>query len=107
MGFITNRQGFDSVMKEWSKDYSIYASRVYAGGGCYSDTDCIRYGQVASADEIVFDKKSQYSFKEVLLPVCQTLFYFTEDTVKEADPANKGAIIFLRSCDLHAVRRLD
>jgi len=34
-------------------------------------------------------------------------FFFTEDTVKEADSPQKGAVIFLHSCDLHAVDRLD
>ena len=107
MGFLMNRQNFDSVMEVWKKDYMIFAPRLYEGGGCFSDTDCIRYGEVESVDEIVFDKKSQYSFKEALLPACQTLFYFTEEAVKEADAPKKGAIIFLRSCDLHAVKRLD
>jgi anaerobic sulfite reductase subunit A len=55
----------------------------------------------------VFDKKSDYSFKEVMLPIAQVLFYFTEEQVKESDPPSKGAVIFLRSCDLHAVKRLD
>ena len=58
-------------------------------------------------NEIIFDEKSQYSFKEVLLPVSQTLFYFTEHEVKEADAPVKGAVIFLRSCDIHALKRLD
>lgn len=107
MGFLMNRQNFDSVMEVWKKEYMIFAPRLYEGGGCFSDTDCIRYGEVESVDEIVFDRKSQYSFKEALLPTCQTLFYFTEEAVKEADAPKKGAIIFLRSCDLHAVKRLD
>ena len=43
----------------------------------------------------------------MLTPISQTLFYFTEDSVKEADAPKKGAIVFLRSCDLHGLRRLD
>lgn len=69
--------------------------------------DCIRYGKVNSISEIVFDRRSEYSFKEVLTPISQTLFFFTEDQCKEADPPKKGVIFFLRSCDLHALKRLD
>ena len=60
-----------------------------------------------SVEEIVFDVKSEFSYKEILTPISQTLFYFTEDEVKEADGPTKGAIVFLRSCDLHAVKRMD
>ena len=77
------------------------------GGNTFSNVDCIRYGKVSSISEIVFDKKSEYSFKEVLTPISQTLFFFTKDQCREAAPPKKGAIIFLRSCDLHALKRLD
>ena len=45
--------------------------------------------------------------RKFLLPMSQTLFYFTEDEIKEPALPKKNALIFLRSCDLHAVRRLD
>jgi anaerobic sulfite reductase subunit A len=107
MGFELSQKGFDVVLHTLSKDYAIYAPKRISDGGRFSDTDCIRYGEIQSAEEIVFDKKSEYSFKEVLIPVSETLFYFTEDTVTESNPPKRGAIIFLRSCDLHAVKRLD
>ncbi len=44
-----------------------------------------------SIEEVVFDEKSDYSYKEILLPLSETLFYFTEKEVKEADPKEKGA----------------
>lgn len=108
MGFQVNEDGLDLLLKEISKKYLIYAPKRYTGGNTFSDVDCIRYDEVASADQIVFDEKSGYSMKEVLLPISETLFYFTEEMTKEADiPRKKGAVIFLRSCDLHAVKRLD
>ncbi|MBU3840838.1 MAG: anaerobic sulfite reductase subunit AsrA [Candidatus Ruminococcus intestinipullorum] len=108
MGYQMNQEGFNHVLKQLSKEYLIYAPKCMKGGNTFSDVDCIRYGEVQYAEDIVFDKKSDYSFKEVLLPVSETLFYFTEGETKEADiPRKKGAIIFLRSCDLHAVKRLD
>lgn len=107
MGFELNAEGMDQVLSELAENYLIYAPVCYKGGGRFSDTDCIRYGQVTTVEEIEFDRKSDYSFKEILMPISQTLFYFTEDQVKEADPVKKGAVVFLRSCDLHGVRRLD
>ena len=35
------------------------------------------------------------------------MFYFTEESVKEADDKKKGSIVFLRACELNAVKRLD
>ena len=107
MGFHVNESQFDAWLTEQQKTYDIYAPKRYAGGNTFSDVDCIRYGKVRSISEIVFDRKSEYSFKEVLTPISQTLFFFTESISKEADPPKKGAIIFLRSCDLHALKRLD
>ena len=43
----------------------------------------------------------------MLLPVCQVLFYFTEDEMKEADFPKKDAIVLLRACDFNALKRLD
>ena len=77
------------------------------GEGCFSDTDIIRYERVESLDEIEWNKKSDYSFKEILLAINETLFYFTEDKTIVPKGQEKDILIFLRSCDMHAVKRLD
>lgn len=108
MGFQLNNQELNAVLEELAKEYQLYAPKRFSGGNTFSDVDCIRYGEIQSAEEIVFDQKSDYSFKEILLPVSETLFYFSEGTTREADISRKkGAVIFLRSCDLNAVQRLD
>ena len=107
MGFKVQSRQFHELLQAWRKEYVVYAPKRFTGGGRFSDTDCIRYGEVSCADEIVFHEKSNYSFKEILVPVSQTLFYFTEGETKEAEMRKKGAVIFLRSCDLHALKRLD
>lgn len=107
MGFHITDMQLNVLFQTWQTNYHIYAPRNFSGGGRFSDTDCIRYGKIEHADEIVFDKKSDYSFKEVLTPVSQTLFFFTEGQTKEADFPQKGAVIFLRSCDLYTLKRLD
>ena len=69
MGFHVNESQFDAWLTEQSKTHDIYAPKCFAGGNTYSDVDCIRYGKVNSISEIVFDKKSEYAFKEVLTPI--------------------------------------
>lgn len=107
MGYRLTREAFDSVLTKLSESYAVFAPKSFKDGGSFSDTDLIRYSKVCSAEEIVFNEKSAQSFKEALLPITQVLFYFTEEQVKESDLPPKGAIVFLRSCDLHAVKRLD
>lgn len=98
---------FNQLLEQWSKEYTIYAPKLFVGAGTFSDTNQIRYGEIKSIEEVVFDEKSNFSYKEVLLPITETLFYFTEDEVKVAEMNAKNIIIFLRSCDLHSVKRLD
>jgi anaerobic sulfite reductase subunit A len=107
MGYKLNKRDINDIFEDLSKEYAIYAPKLFEGGGTYSDTDRVRYGEVKTIEDIVFDKKAEYSHKEVLLPISETLFFFTEDSIKEADARKKGAIIFLRSCDLHAIKRMD
>ena len=107
MGFKISLEDMNIAFEELSKDYMIYAPKLFVGEARFSDADRIRYGEVETIEEIVFDQKSDYSFKEALTPISETLFYFTEDEVKEADKPDRGAIIFLRSCDLHSLKRLD
>lgn len=78
MGFHVNNTVLNTIFKAWQTEYNLYAPSKFSGGGRFSDTDCIRYGKVSRVDEIVFDQKSEYSFKEVLIPISQTLFFFTE-----------------------------
>jgi len=107
MGYIANMNQLDMLICWWKKDYRVFAPKRFAGGGRFSDTDMIRYGEIDRADDIVFDEKSDQSFKEILTPVSQTLFFFTEDQTKEASQPAKGAVIFLRNCDLSGLKRLD
>ena len=108
MGYKLDKSEFQNLINNLKKDYNLYAPKMFKGTGTFSDTDIVRYDSISNIDDIEFIKKSNYSFKEAILPITQTLFYFTEDEVKEANiEREKGALIFLRSCDLHAVKRLD
>lgn len=107
MGFTMNRSKFNDFLEKIGQEYKIYAPVLLEGKGTFSDTDTIRYDQITSIDQIVFNEKSQFSPKEIILPITQTLFYFTEDSIIEAKVEDKKILIFLRSCDIHAIKRLD
>ena len=107
MGYKTISDSLNNIFNKLSDKYYIYAPKVFEGEGTFSEIDVIRYGEISKVEEIVFDKKSDYSFKEIILPITQRLFYFTEDQVTVPKAPEKGAIIFLRSCDLHALKRMD
>lgn len=102
-----SKSDFNQLLQQWSQNHAIYAPKCFQGAGAFSDTDQIRYDEIKSVEEIIFNEKSNFSYKEVLLPITETLFFFTEDEVKVAEMNNKKIIIFLRSCDLHSVKRLD
>ncbi len=107
MGNLFQKEEAGELLKRLSALYDIYAPIVFEGEGCFSDTDVVRYGKISSFSDIVWDQKSDYSFKEVLLPVSDTILYFTENEMKVPDAPVKKRMIFLRSCDLHALKRLD
>ena len=107
MGYQVSREAADRVFEQLGQDYDVFAPKVFAGEGCFSDTDVIRYGKVNTLDEIEWARRSDYSFKEVLLAVNETLFYFTENETTVPSCGEKKILIFLKSCDLHALKRLD
>ena len=107
MGYNLLKEKAEKILLQWSEKYDIFAPVLMEGEGCFSDTDIIRYGKINGLDDIVWTKKSDYSFKEILLAINETLFYFTEDQTTVPKGPEKDILIFLRSCDLHAVKRLD
>ena len=106
MGNIWNQETAQRLFEKLSQSYEIYGPKRFAGEGCYSDQDVIRYGKLNGFDEIVWDQKSDYSFKETIFPISDTMMYFTEQTTKLPEE-KKRRIVFLRACECHALRRLD
>ena len=107
MGYRLGRKHAGELFASWTQKYDVFAPVRMEGDGCFSDTDVIRYGKVTSLEDIVWDVKSDYSFKEALLAINETLFYFTEEQTTVPKGPEKDLLIFVRSCDLHAVKRLD
>lgn len=107
MGYRMSREEAGRVFAAWAGQYEVYGPKRMEGEGCFSDTDVVRYGKVSSLEEICWDQRSDYSMKEVLLSINETLFYFTEGQTIVPEGPKKDLLIFLRACDRHAVKRLD
>ncbi|WP_371381782.1 anaerobic sulfite reductase subunit AsrA [Sporomusa aerivorans] len=107
MAYFMTQERFNQYLRDWRQDYKIYAPVVLAGKGSFTNTDSVRYKEITGVEEIAFARKADYSAKEVVLPITQTLFYFTEDNWTEPQVSDKKILLFVRSCDIHAIRRLD
>lgn len=107
MGYRITRKTADEGFHRLKEHYDIFAPKRFLGEGCFSDTDIIRYGKIDSLNEIEWNRRSDYSFKETLLAINEVLFYFTEENTSVPSCTEKKLLIFLRSCDLHALKRLD
>lgn len=107
MGYSLNYGELNAVFAALSPDYRIYAPKRFPKQGRYSDTDIIRYDEIEHAEEIVYDQKSDFSAKEVLTPITQTILYFTEDEYRASKTDEKKILIFLRPCDINAFEHQD
>lgn len=95
------------VFETLSSTHKIMAPVRKPLRGTMSDTDAIRYEEVKTIEAIEFNEKAQFSAKEVLQPITQVLFYFTEDEYKMPGAEEKRILLFLRACDVHALDRVD
>ena len=108
MGYQISPGNMDNILKELKKKYKVYAPKRLKKRGWKTGTDLIRYSEINSFSEIVYDEKSHYSPKEVFYPIVQTLFYFKENelVINELED-EREIIIFARPCDINGIRRLD
>ena len=108
MGYNLSFQEVNTLFEDLKKEYKIYAPKRFKKQGRYSDTDIIKYDEISTVEEIEFKEKSHYPVKEVITPITQTLYYFTEDEFRESSIGhNKKILIFARPCDINAQSRQD
>jgi len=107
LSFSVRQERLNNIFARLSENYRIFAPKRFPKRGP-KGSDLIRYGEITSLDQIVHNEKSQFSPKEVFYPVSQTMFYFKGDSCTEKELDNeKDIILFARSCDINAIRRLD
>ena len=104
---VASPSELDAILAELSKEYRIYAPRLTGKKG-RNGKEIVRYGEITSVKEIVADRQSDFSAKEVYYPVMQTMLYFTEEDSTESQMQDeRGILIFAHPCDINAIRRLD
>lgn len=102
MSYVLSSEKASVLFSELKKEFKIYAPKRLRNQGRFSDTDIIRYAEVNSFDEIEFNEKSDYPAKEVISPIQQAIFYFTEDEFRASKGNTKPILIFARPCDINA-----
>ena len=102
MGYSLNAVQAEAVLQALKQNYSVYAPKRFPKQGRYSDTDVIRYAEVEHYEDIVWQVKSDYPAKEVLTPIQQAIFYFTEDEYRASKGPKKPILILARPCDINA-----
>lgn len=108
MGYRLDSENADNLLNLLKKDYKVFAPKRFENRGWKHGTDLIKYAEVNSFSEIVYDEKSDFSPKEIFYPIVQTLLYFTEETCVESNVKDdKEIIVFARPCDINGIRRLD
>jgi len=107
MAYKLTVEKFNQYLTNLAKEYIIFAPVLLQGKGAFTNTDCVRYQEIKKFEEIEYRKKSNFSLKEILTPITQTLFYFSEGNWQEPKVHDKKVLLFLRSCDIHGIKRLD
>lgn len=102
MGFQMTWENAQTIFDKLAETYQIYAPKRHVNAGRYSEVDTIQYDRVSRMDEIVWQVKSDYPAKEVLTPIQQAIFYFTEDEYRASKVSEKPILIFARPCDIAA-----
>lgn len=108
MGYFISNEVMDDIIADIKDEYVIYAPKLTKQRLKGEVISTIRYSKVNSVNDIVYDKKSDFSPKEIVYPVAQTLFFFdgAECVEKELDDERK-MIVFMRACDIHGMKNLD
>lgn len=102
-----NSQEAQVVFRALSQHYTIIAPVKKPGGGRFSDMDILSYDKVNGFAEIEFFQKTYFSAKAIWSPLRQAMFAFRDNKIEEVEEDIPSTIIFLRSCDIHALKVLD
>ena len=77
-------------------------------GPAQDETGVVRFRKLARFSELVTDRQSDFSPKELYYPISQTLFRFDGNQYTTVPPEpGKPLLIFAHPCDINAIGRLD
>lgn len=86
---------FDEIMNNIKEKYRMFAPVLIPYAGQYSDTPVVRYEEVSSIKDIEFNRKSQFTAKEVVMPVTETLFYYNKDNYTIPSIDERKVLVFM------------
>lgn len=107
MSYFVSHDRMDEIIRSLLEEYRIYAPKCFKGQGWKENTDLIRYGEITTVQEIAYNEKSDFSPKEVIYPIMQTMLYFTDQEYAQSHMDEKKILLFARPCDINGIRRLD
>lgn len=102
-----SREGFAGVFANLKDEYLLLGPTIKKGRGAYSDTDLCIYDRLDSPEDLVLERRSYFSAKEIAFPISEKLFDFSNGGIKEPEGEIRKRIIFARSCDIEGFLRLD
>lgn len=108
MGYYIENKQMDQILTRLQESHDIYAPKTFRGQGFGQRTNVVRYGEIHTITDIVYDIKSDFSPKEIFYPIVQPLLFFQDGECIESHlKSEKDILIFARSCDIHGIQRLD
>lgn len=107
MGYKMSYDEFNLALKELSKTYRVFAPSRIEKKGRFSDTDDIRYLEINNISQVEYKDKSLFSPKDLLFPINEVLFKIDGEKLIAEENKYPKTLIFLRACDLNALKRLD
>lgn len=96
-----------TIFSNLSQNFKIVAPTEKPGKGRHSDTNLVIYDEVGSFEDVEFFKKTSFSAKDVVFPIRQTLFKFEKNKNQAVYDDINPTIVFLRACDINAMRITD
>jgi len=105
--FRLTTEQFSQFFDALRQAFRLYAPTRFEKRGRFSDTDCIRYADIQTPDELEWRIKSDFSPKEAVFPVNQSLFQFVNGAWIEPATDDRPVLVFLRACDINGMDRLD
>lgn len=89
-------------------DYRLTGPVRKPGRGRFAGTATVEYDEIEKPDELELRRKSDFAAKTALLPTREVLFAFDKNgEPREPDADSRPAVVFLRACDIHALKILD
>lgn len=104
--FLTT-QKMGSAIEALRQSYKVMAPVYEEYAGRFAHTPNLDYQELERYDQLEWKEKSHFSPKEIVFPITETLFWFNADELRESSVDARPVFLFLRACDINALKSLD